>query len=125
MHNYIIKILLGLQSVILLFHLLVVLQIIPFHLVWGGRLQNAADMYIMESVSIVVNVIFMVVLYLRLRKFQHRIIPITLWLFFIIFLLNTIGNLLAVTAFERGFALVTFVLALLLLIILLPQKKKN
>ncbi|MDG1205567.1 MAG: hypothetical protein P8N51_09370, partial [Pseudomonadales bacterium] len=37
------------------FHLLVLLGVIPFNIVWGGRLENADQMYIFESFSLTIN----------------------------------------------------------------------
>lgn len=47
-----------------------------------------------------------------------------LWVFFILFLLNTVGNLLAKTTFEKWFALVTLLLAGLIGNLLFRQTKK-
>jgi len=34
----------------ILFHLLVLIKLIPYKMVWGGRLKTNADMYKLESV---------------------------------------------------------------------------
>ena len=47
-------------------------------------------------------------------KFSKKTINIILWIFFGIFILNTIGNIFAKTNFEKLFAIITALSALLL-----------
>lgn len=99
------NIMIGLLSLVLLFHFLVLLQIIPFKMVWGGRLNNKEEMYVFEILSIIMNVFL---LYTVLQKscyikpmFSLKIINGILWFFTIIFALNTIGNLFAINMLEK------------------------
>lgn len=120
------KIILFILAATVAFHLLIVVKVIPYHIAWGGRLQSDQDMYAFEAVSILVNVFLALVLcikanYIKL-KLPIKLINLMLWCFLILFLLNTIGNIIAVTAFEKSFALVTLALAYLLWVILKPRK---
>ena len=36
-----------------IFHLLILSQIIPFEIVWGGKLKTTEEMYVFESISAV------------------------------------------------------------------------
>ena len=97
--------LLLLFSLVTVFHLLVLLGIIPFEIVWGGRLKNADQMIVFECVSLVVNVTMLLVvcLYaglLRLRVNQ-KIIIVALWFMTILFLINTVGNLFSANQTEK------------------------
>ena len=47
-------IVMALLSVIVVFHLLVLSGVIPYNIVWGGRLESAAQMYVLETVSLAV-----------------------------------------------------------------------
>ena len=92
-------------SLVTVFHLLVLVGIIPFEIVWGGRLKNADQMIVFESVSILLNVIMLLVVCLysglvRLRVNQ-KIITVALWLMTILFLVNTIGNLFSSNQTEK------------------------
>ena len=49
----------------LVFHLLVISQIIPFDIVWGGRLDSVDDMLVFESISIVINLIVLAVVVIK------------------------------------------------------------
>lgn len=109
----IIKFLIGITLLATVFHLVVLLKIIPFQIVWGGRLQTVQDMYVFELGSILINAFFIFVL---LQKgmfiksiFSNKAVSIILWIFFAVFLLNTIGNLLAKSTFEKLFTIVTLI----------------
>ncbi|EMS35376.1 hypothetical protein C943_00149 [Mariniradius saccharolyticus AK6] len=78
-------------------------------------------MYVFESVSILINGFYIYVLlqkgdFIR-RTFSKKAISTILWIFFALFVLNTLGNLVAATNFEKGFAVLTLVNAVLLWII--------
>lgn len=112
------KILIWITSLVTVFHILILSGIIPYEITWGGNLKTAKEMYVFESSSILINAFFV---YVLLQKenfikvvFSHRAISIILWVFFALFVLNTIGNLLARTAFEKAFTLVTLLNAFLL-----------
>ncbi|MFT6747287.1 MAG: hypothetical protein ACJAZ2_001637 [Glaciecola sp.] len=122
-----IKTMLWLLGTVVLFHLCIVLKIIPHEITWGGRLKNDSEMYVFEAVSITVNVFLIFVLLIK-GKYLREIIPvkstnITLWIFLVLFGLNTLGNALAKTNFEKSFTLLTLASAVLIWIIL--RKTKN
>lgn len=99
--------LLSMLSLIIVFHLLVILQIIPYQIVWGGRMKTEAEMFQFESVSLLINSVFIIVVLMRaniLKLGSHPVkIKVLLWLMVILFFLNTIGNLFAITSFEKFF----------------------
>lgn len=102
---------------IILYHILILLQIIPFELTWGGRLQNEAAMYRYEAVSISLNLVFFLVVLHKSRLVKRcqksKFINILLYLLAGLFALNTIGNLLALNSLETYiFTPVTFVLTI-------------
>ncbi len=124
--NNAIKIFLGLLVAIILFHLCIITKIVPYDITWGGRLTNDNEMYIFETVSILVNVFLSWVLLMKGNfvqfKFPTQAVNTILWIFFAIFILNTIGNIFAKTNFERLFALLTGFFAILLWIIIMKKK---
>ena len=105
-------------SLIVLFHLAILTRLVPFDIVWGGRLKDTAQMRRFEAVSILANVLMIGVVairggYLPVRV-PTRIITILLWLMGALFVLNTVGNLASVNMWERLiFTPLTAVLALL------------
>ena len=123
-----IKIMLWLLAGIIIFHGCILVQLIPYEITWGGRLKNEEEMFVFESISILINLILMGALLIK-GGYVSRIIPIKiinifLWLFFGLFCLNTIGNILAKTNFEKSFALLTLAFSVLLWIILRKGKKE-
>lgn len=123
-----IKIMLWLIGAVLLFHLCIVLKIIPYEITWGGRLKNDTEMYVFESVSILINLFLSFVLLIK-GNYLTEIIPmkivnIALWIFLALFGLNTVGNIVAKTNFEKFFTLFTLVSVILIWIILRKDKKR-
>lgn len=112
------KILIGITALVLLFHILILTGIIPYTIAWGGNLKTVGEIYVFESSSILINAFFIYVLFQKedfiKRIFSLRAISIILWVFFVLFVLNTIGNLMARTAFEKAFSLITLLNAFLL-----------
>jgi hypothetical protein len=120
---------LGLLSVIILFHIAIVVKIIPYDIAWGGRLQNDSEMFVFEAASIAINLFLVTVLlmkghYLSFR-FQERTINIILWVFFSLFILNTIGNIFAKTTFEKSFSILTLLFAFLIWAILRTKESSH
>lgn len=118
MYKWPIKILLILIAFTLIFHLCFLFKIIPYNIAWGGRLKTDNEMYVFESLSIMVNlflgrVILMKGDYIK-KRYSEENINIILKVFMVIFILNTIGNLLAITNFEKLFSIVTAGLAFLI-----------
>jgi len=118
-----IRLLVGLLSLVIIFHFLILVKIIPFGIAWGGRLKSAEEMYVFESISIALNLFLIWILSLKSKNVKSKLIDFTLWIFFVVFSLNTIGNLFAHTNFEKGFSVLTFMFALLLLRILTKKKQ--
>lgn len=121
-----IRLLLILNTAVLLFHICIVARICPYDIAWGGRLKSDPEMYVLETISILVNLIFSFVLLLRGRYIKpilsRKVVHVLLWIFFLIYSLNTIGNLFSVTAFEKYFAILTCLFAVLIGVVLWGKK---
>lgn len=103
---------------VLIFHTLVLLGVIPFETVWGGRLENVSQMYLFETISIVVNLIIISVVGMKVgyikRYLNEKIINTILWFLVVLFVLNTIGNIISLSLVESLiFTPLTFISALL------------
>ena len=124
-----IKILLSVLSLLLLFHTCILLKIIPYEITWGGRLESDQQMYAFESASITINLVFMGVLamkggYVR-AILPMKVVNIMLWIFFGLFCLNTLGNIVAETNFEKYFTILTIAIAWLLWKILRDKRSES
>ncbi|PJZ46743.1 hypothetical protein [Leptospira brenneri] len=98
------KILIGLFSFTMIFHILALFQVIPYKYLWGGRLGNLEEMYVMESVSLIVNAFFLWASFQYIQYLNKGLVPLWIRIVFgligFIFLANTVGNLVAVTDLE-------------------------
>ena len=121
-----INILIFISVLVTLFHLLILVRVIPFEITWGGRLKTLEEMFVFETFSILINSFFIFVL---LQKGEYvsyilgkKTVTIILWIFFAIFMLNTIGNVFAETNFEKLFTILTLLNAILIWLINKPSK---
>lgn len=111
-------------GVLILFHIAILMGIllfndVPIEFLWGGKVNTEAQLLNFEIVSLLTSVIFIILLLIRSKWLNlpklMGVTRIALWVVFAIFLLNTIGNVLAATFFEKMFAIVSGVLAFLFL----------
>jgi hypothetical protein len=113
-----IQLLIGISGLAILFHILILTKVIPYSIAWGGRLKSDQEMYVFEFISIFINAFFVFVLLQKgeLVKplFSAKALSIILWAFFVLFVLNTIGNIFAQTNMERFFTLLTLLNAVLI-----------
>lgn len=86
------------------FHFLVISQIIPYSIVWGGRLKSVSEMIQFELVSIILNALFLFFMLIVHGTIKIKLHPIfektVLLLMFGLFSINTLGNMLAKSTME-------------------------
>jgi len=116
--KFALTIMLILVCLVVVFHCLVLTQVIPYHIVWGGKLQNVTQMRRLEIISILINVLLLSVVSIKGKLLKLNmpvsVINIILWLFVMLFSLNTIGNLFAKARIETiVFTPLTFISAIL------------
>lgn len=112
---------------VVLFHLLVLCGIIPFTIVWGGRLTSRNEMVRLESVSIFINIIMLIIVAIRGNhiklKVNHRAMQVAFWLMAALFALNTMGNIFSQNEFEQlTFSPITFILSVCCIRVALAKK---
>ncbi|MFD1552873.1 hypothetical protein DNU06_08085 [Putridiphycobacter roseus] len=122
-----IKVMLWLISAIIIFHICILVHVIPYEFTWGGRLKNKEEMFVFESISILINLLLIAALLIKGSYIKPilpiKVVHIILWIFFGIFCLNTLGNMVAKTNFEKSFTILTLTFAYLLWIILRKDNK--
>ena len=116
-----INILITISTLATIFHLLILFRVIPFEITWGGRLKTVEEMYVFETISILINSFFIFILLQKGEYIRYflgkKTVTLILWVFFTIFVLNTIGNVFAETYFEKFFTILTLLNAILLWLI--------
>jgi len=116
-----------LLSLVIVFHILVISGIIPFEIVWGGRLTDSSELPVYESISIGLNLLM---LFMVLSKAGYSRISMkenTYRIFFglmcLLFLVNTIGNIFSKNDLERMlFTPFTLILTILFLRLTITNK---
>lgn len=115
------KTLLLLSALVTVFHVLILVRLIPFEITWGGNLKTVEEMYVFETLSIAINLFFVFILLQKGEYMRYvmgrKTVNVILWIFFVLFVLNTIGNLFAETNFEKFFTLLTLTSAILIWLI--------
>ncbi len=102
-------------GLLLVFHILVLLGIIPASVIWGGQ-ANSTNLVVLESIALVVTVLFLIIVaaklgYILSGKFSGAV-TVGLWIIFAYLILNTLGNLASgVSAENLVFAPLTLLVA--------------
>jgi len=117
-------------SILIVFHLLILLKVIPYAIAWGGRLTNDSEMYVFETFSIVLNALFLLIAIKKDKQIKqgesNKFINVMLWIMFAVFTLNTIGNLFSINTFEKTvFTPVTIILSIACFILARNKVAKN
>lgn len=102
----------------ILFHVLVVLNIVPAQVVWGGRIETRTQLYLFEGISLLLNLIFLGISLTAAGIFKisvsEKILRRSFYVMGIVFIVNTAGNIFSLNNFESTFFTgVTFILAFL------------
>jgi hypothetical protein len=118
--------LLILLSLFLLLHFIILLKIIPYNLIWGGRLKSDTEMYRFEIFSILINALFIIVILVQagfwMSNIPNKVITFALWLMAGLFFLNTLGNAISKNKIERFvFTPITILLAIFSLVLALTN----
>jgi hypothetical protein len=120
--------LLTLLSLVAVFHLLILVNVIPYDMVWGGRVTDITQMRRLELIALAVHCIMLAVVAIKAGRIRVHVNPklVTgvLWLMFGLFLFNTVANLASLNAIERFvFTPLTLLLSLFTLRLALIRKK--
>ena len=113
-------------SLFLVFHLLVLLKIIPYTIVWGGRIESDKAMYRFVTISTLMNAFFLLIIAVQsgifMFEFPKMIMTLILWAMAVLFAFNTLGNIVSKNKLEqRLFTPVTVLLTLFSLVLALTN----
>jgi hypothetical protein len=113
-------------SLFILLHLFILIGLVPYQMVWGGRLTDYSQMLTYESISLIANVLMLVVvcIYAGIIKWavSPKILKAALWVMAALFVVNTLGNFASTNTLEKlVFAPITFLLSLFCLRLAVAQ----
>jgi len=94
-----------LMVLMIILHMLIMLRIVPYDIVWGGQIKNDASLMKLEIFALVTLFIFLAIIlvkvdYLKFTKFK-KITNVAVWIMFVYFLLNTVLNLASGVTLEK------------------------
>ncbi len=99
-----------------MFYVLILFEVVPSDIVWGGEIKNSsANLITLELIAVFVTLVFIMIIaakigYLKLSKI-NKLINVGVWFVFGYLILNTIGNLASdVNAEKLIFAPITIIL---------------
>ncbi len=114
-----VKTVIGVCACVIIFHILIIIKVIPYSIVRWGRLTTDAEMYKFESVSLAINSLILLLVsmkwwfikYFLPAKFVNVLLR---WLFYLL-IWNTIANIFSETLFEAVFfTILTWLIAVLI-----------
>lgn len=118
---------------LVLFHLGVLLGLqftnhISYEYLWGGRMKSEEQLFYFEVASLLMSMVFLSLVMVRTERLQLKALKglsrVAMWVLFVLFLLNTVGNLMATSTFEKYFSIFTALLTLLFLRLALGSKPR-
>jgi hypothetical protein len=121
-------------GLLILFHLSIIMGMVlfdytPIDFLWGGRMETREQLLGFEIISLSVMVLCFLIVLIRAERIRipalMGVARISLWILSVLFLVNTLGNILANTAFEKFFAIITAILVILCLRLALETPTKN
>lgn len=94
-----------LLSVLVVFHVLVLLDVLPYDQTWGGSIEDKSQVIAYEGFAIVLTLVFILMVsikldYLKIKRLQ-KVADIAIWIMGGFFAISLIGNLMAKGAKER------------------------
>ncbi|MCD4746473.1 MAG: hypothetical protein K8R58_09250 [Bacteroidales bacterium] len=110
------------------FHVLVLLKILPSEMVWGGQIKNAFFLVFFESFAIILTLLFAIIIaikidYIKIKRLK-RFANIGVWVMLVYFILNIIGNLTSEVTFEKLiFTPITVLLTIFAFILAIKKNK--
>jgi len=112
------NVLLVLFGLLVVFHILILLNLLPSNVVWGGRAGSPSSLGTLLTVSLIFNVLFAIVVAAKIGYIEvgilSRMSKVLLWIIFAYLLLNTAGNLASSSSLETLlFTPITIVAAIL------------
>lgn len=120
-------------SLLILFHSAIIVGVLgfdfaPADFLWGGRMKTSEELLRFEFISLFVAILCLVIVLIKSGRIYlpraSTAVTVALWLMFLLFLLNTVGNMLSKTTFEKSFTIITAILAVLCVRLAIEKTKK-
>ena len=122
------NILLLLLSLLVVFHVLVILDMFPFEQTWGGSIEDRSQVIVYEGFAIVSTLIFILIVavkldYIKIKRLQ-KAADIGIWIMGAFFSLSLVGNLMAKGGMEKTIFIPVSIVLVFLTFRLAVSKRK-
>ncbi|MDQ1913968.1 hypothetical protein RAC89_26555 [Paenibacillus sp. GD4] len=98
------NIIITINTLAILMHAMILLKVLPYNFVWGGRLKGEGDVILFESISLGVQALFIAVIAAKagyaFKGKLRRTVNFGTWVMFGLMVLNTIGNFASSSGLE-------------------------
>ena len=116
------------NTIVIFIEALIVLKLLPYNIIGGGRFENYSYTFITAFASIII-LLFEIIFIIIVQKYNgngksNLFIKIILWIIFSYLCINLIGNILSKTLFEKFFMGIICVIQLINIIIIINENKK-
>ena len=113
-------------GLLIIFQGLILLNIIPHNIVWGGQL-NEENYKVMSLFSIIIICLFMAIIAIKMKFIKSNILgrlgTIGTWIIFIYLIVNTIGNIASASSVESIiFTPITIIMSIFALVLALSKE---
>lgn len=109
-------------ALLVIMHIGIILGIVffdfaPYEYIWGGQTESAKELLSFEIISVVSASLFLIIALIassiiKISKLRFAA-QILMWLIAAMFALNTLGNILAKSMFEKFFTVITVLLTIM------------
>lgn len=109
------------------FHLLVIFKILPSDLVWGGNLAESPNLYLYETIALIITLLMVVVTVIQAELVNinklKKTAGIMIWIMTVYFLVSVFTNLTSKTFMEKVIFIPLSAIMLFCSLILAVKKK--
>lgn len=116
-------------GIILIFHFLIFTEQIHYDKVWAGKLKSVEEMKSFETFSILLNLFMLVILFIKYKLLEkgtsNKIIDLFIWVFVVLFALNTVGNLFSQNTIELILGTFLTLTSSILCFIIVKKKQRD
>ena len=102
---------------LVIFHILILFKVVPSEIIWGGQIKDKSSIIIYEMIALFISLVFIMIIAIKIDYIKavklKKVINIGIWVIFVYFVLNTIGNLASGVSVEKLiFAPITILLTI-------------
>ncbi len=99
------KVLMGLLVLLVAIHIMLLLRVIPYEVVWAGNIEDTSMLAVHETSALAITGIFLVVVAIKLGHVEaprlKRAANLSMWIVFAYFAMSIIGNVTSEVSWEK------------------------